>query len=69
MSDKKKFKVGQHYHHWFKSGGGQLYVIVGMNKHFLFLSYDVDYSREDPGELSVISIEQALSNTIPGAHR
>lgn len=67
---KRKFKVGEVYHHKFtrddgKAGGGQLYVIVGINKHFLFLSMDAMYKPKDPGQVQVISIDEARQNEWP----
>lgn len=63
-----RFKIGESYHHMFsdsrghRTGGGQLYTIVGMNKQFLFLSYGARYASHNPSDLFVISIEEAKRN-------
>lgn len=56
-----KYKIGSTVHIWFKSGGGQIYTIVGKNKHFLFLSYG-NLTGEITSDIKVVAIADLKNN-------
>lgn len=56
-----KYKIGGTVHVWFKSGGGQIYTIVGKNKHFLFISYG-NLTGEITSSIEVVAIADLEKN-------
>jgi len=55
-----KYKIGKIYHWGSPKGGGQMYQIVGKNRHFLFLRYG--YDTTEPEQVFTITKKEATKH-------